>query len=100
MGSPLAPESYSDISLNTNRRILQGILANFFGTLPTRLAVLLIPRMHDPYKLYLVVKVTNQAFQQHKIQYQLVLLKGRNNRPKYRFRTFFNFRVYLINLFN
>ena len=46
------------------------------------MAVLLIPRIHDPYKLYLVVKVTNQAFQQYKIQYQLVLLKGRNNRPK------------------
>ena len=29
------------------------------GPLPTRLVVLLIPRMHDPYKLYRVVKVTN-----------------------------------------
>ena len=68
--------------VNTNRRILQGILAIFFGALPTRLAVFLIPRMHNPYKLYLVVKVTNQAFQRYKIQYQLVLLKGRNNRPE------------------
>ena len=42
-GSPLAPESHSDISLNTNRRVLQGILAHFFGPLPTRLAVLLSP---------------------------------------------------------
>src|SRR4029434_6885021 len=66
--------------VNTNRRILQGILAHFFCPLPTRLAVLLIPRMHDPSKLYLVVKVTNQAFQRYKIQYQLILLKGRNNR--------------------
>ena len=29
-----------------------------------------------------VVKVTNQAFQRYKTQYQLVLLKWRNNRPK------------------
>ena len=61
---------------------IAGDFGTFFGPLPTRLAVLLIPRMHDPYKLYLVVKVTNQAFQRYKIQYQLVLLKGRNNRPK------------------
>ena len=61
------------------RRILQGNLAILFGPLPKQLALLLIPQMHDPYKLYLVVKVTNQAFQLYKIQYQLVLLKGRNN---------------------
>ena len=36
------------------------ILAHSLGALPTRLAVLLIPQMADPYKLYLVVKVTYQ----------------------------------------
>src|SRR4029434_10384409 len=68
--------------VNTNKKILQGILAKKIGPLPTWLAVLLIPRIHNPYKLYLVVKVTNQAFQRYKIQYQLVLLKGRNKRQK------------------
>ena len=49
--------------VNTKRTVLQAcqaILTIFGGALPTRLAVLLIPRMPDPYKLYLVVKVTNQ----------------------------------------
>lgn len=57
-------------------------VAGDFGTfffISTHLAVLLIPRMHDCYKLYLVAKVTNQAFQRYKIKHQLVLLKERND---------------------
>ena len=46
--------------VNTNGTVLQAILAHFWGSLPTRLAVLLIPRMPDAYKLYLIVKVPNQ----------------------------------------
>ena len=57
----------SNIQMNINPSKKVRKLTNLFGPLPTRLAVLLIPRMHDPYKLYLVVKVTNQAFQLYKI---------------------------------
>ena len=61
------------------------ILAHFLEALPTRLAVLLIPRMTDPYMLYLVVKVTNHRWKWYKTLYQSVLLKGRYNRPKLSF---------------
>lgn len=37
------------------------------------------PQMHDSYKLYLVVKATNQAIQ---IKHELVVLMGRNDRLK------------------
>lgn len=36
---------------------------------------MLIPQMHDPYTLSLVVKVTNQALRRYKIQHQLVFIK-------------------------
>ena len=52
--------------LYKNSKFQQKIIAGDFGKKnwpATWLAVLLIPRMHDPYNLYLVVKVTNQAFQ-------------------------------------
>lgn len=49
--------------ININRRILLGILTLVqYGPLPTCLALLLIPWMHDPYKDYLIVQETNQAF--------------------------------------
>lgn len=39
----------------------------FFGVY-TCLAVELIPLQHDPYKLLLAVKETNQTFQQHTVK--------------------------------
>lgn len=47
------------------------------AALPTRLAVLLIPWMHDPSKLYLIVKANNQAFQWYKNITQIGFIKGK-----------------------
>lgn len=63
---------------------LQGI-SRLFLALPSCLAVLLIPRMHNPYKLNLDIKVTNKAFQQHKVQNHLVLFKRRKGSTRIMF---------------
>lgn len=52
------------------------IAFNFFGVLPTCLALLFMLQKHNPYKLYINAKVSNKALQQSIIQHQLVLLKG------------------------
>lgn len=46
-----------------------GNFGRFFGALAACLAVLLIPQKHDPYRLYLIEKVTNEALQHHIMQH-------------------------------
>ena len=46
-------------------------MANFTWALPTLSAVLLIPQIHDPYKLDIIVKVNKQAFKRYKVTCQL-----------------------------
>lgn len=55
---------------------LPAIFKFLFGLLPTCSAVLLILQVPNPWKSYLIVKVTNQAFRRCKIQQQLELLRG------------------------
>ena len=54
--------------VNTNRRILQGILAHFFGLLPTRLAVLLF---HECTILYFKFLWPSQVYSSSVITYEL-----------------------------
>lgn len=45
--------------------IISPLFGTYFGGTTQILAMLLLSQMHEPYKLCLVVKVTNQVFQGH-----------------------------------
>lgn len=58
---------YLSLTLPVSQNFSENI-GTFFGMLRTHLTVMLIPQICDPYKLYLLAKVTNQAYQQYRVK--------------------------------
>lgn len=90
-GIPFLNQDFSQVSqhgcvghsatrVNTTRRILQGILAHFLWAATHTVSC--VAHSTNARSLQVVPRFKGDAFQRYKIQYQLVLLKGRNNRPK------------------